>query len=86
MVFCTEAEVDLDGAHTGTSRHAGERLAASYAILPMVNGAIIAPEFGVPTDAAAKAVLARLFPDRELVLLCHKLLPDSNVICGVEDS
>jgi hypothetical protein len=36
MVFCTEAEVaGLDGTHTGTSRHAGERLAASYAILPM---------------------------------------------------
>ncbi len=32
------------------------------------NGAVIAPEFGdADADAAAKAVLAELFPEREVV-------------------
>ncbi len=43
---------------------AGERLPASYANFLIINGAVIAPVYGAPEDAAALATLAQAFPDR----------------------
>ncbi len=83
-MFYTEEEVaGLDRTHTGTSRNAGERLAASYVNFLIANGAIIAPKFGVATDAAAAETLARLFPDREIVMLPGReiLLGGGNIHC-----
>ncbi len=83
-MFYTAAEVEgLDRTHTGTSRNTGERLAGSYVNFLIANGAIIAPEFGVATDAAAKAVLARLFPERKIVMLPGReiLLGGGNIHC-----
>ncbi len=65
------------------TRRAGERLAGSYVNFYIANGAIIAPAFGVPTDDRAREVLARLFPDREIVMVPGReiLLGGGNIHC-----
>jgi agmatine deiminase len=65
------------------SRAAGARLAASYVNFYIANGAIIAPAFGVETDAAAREVLARVFPEREIVTVPAReiLLGGGNIHC-----
>jgi len=53
----------------------GRRLAASYANFLIVNGAVLMPAYGDPADAGAAAVLARAFPDREIVPVpCRSLI------------
>lgn len=66
------------------NRHAGERLAASYANLYMANRAIIMPAFGVPeADDRAKSVLQQVFPDREVVAVQTReiVLGGGNIHC-----
>lgn len=46
---------------------AAGRLAANYTNFYLANGAVIAPAFDDPMDAVAAAVLARAFPDRQIV-------------------
>jgi agmatine/peptidylarginine deiminase len=54
---------------------AGRRLAASYANFLIVNGAVLMPAYGDDADAAAAAVLAQAFPDREIVPVpCRALI------------
>ena len=67
----------------GMSREPGERLAASYANLLIVNGGIIAPAFGADTDDEARETLERLFPDRRVVMLPSReiLLGGGNIHC-----
>lgn len=49
-------------------QNAAKDFAAGYINFYVCNSAVIAPEFGDPsTDPAAKATLARLFPDRQIV-------------------
>jgi agmatine deiminase len=83
MFYTAEEAAGIDQADNGMIRGAGERLAASYVNFYTANGAIIAPAFGVPTDAAARAVLARLFPDREIVMVPAReiLLGGGNIHC-----
>ncbi|QIL20586.1 agmatine deiminase family protein [Thermomonas sp. HDW16] len=51
------------------------RLAASYANFLIVNGAVLMPAYGDEADAAAAAVLAVAFPDREIVQVpCRPLI------------
>ncbi len=53
----------------------GRRLAASYANFLIINGAVLMPAYGVDTDAAAAAVLANAFPDRQIVPIpCRSLI------------
>lgn len=53
----------------------GRRLAASYANFLIVNGAVLMPAYGDPADTEAAAVLARAFPDREIVAVpCRPLI------------
>jgi agmatine/peptidylarginine deiminase len=53
----------------------GRRLAASYANFLIVNGAVLMPAYGDEADAAAAAVLAQAFPDREIVPVpCRALI------------
>ncbi|MEI2455052.1 MULTISPECIES: agmatine deiminase family protein [Lysobacter] len=53
----------------------GRRLAASYANFLIVNGAVLMPAYGDVADAAAQAVLAQAFPDREIVPVpCRALI------------
>jgi agmatine deiminase len=44
----------------------GQRLPASYANFYVANRLVLAPTFNDPSDRAALATLARLFPDREV--------------------
>jgi agmatine deiminase len=51
-------------------RGGGDQFLSTYMNFYVCNGAVIAPEFGDPdADAAAKAELSELFPDREIVML-----------------
>ncbi|MCC7095925.1 MAG: agmatine deiminase family protein [Thermomonas sp.] len=51
------------------------RLAASYANFLIINGAVLMPAYGDPADIEAAAVLARAFPDREIVQVpCRPLI------------
>ncbi len=53
----------------------GRRLAASYANFLIVNGAVLMPAYGDPADVEAAAVMARAFPDREIVQVpCRPLI------------
>lgn len=51
------------------------RLAASYANFLIVNGAVLMPAYGDEADAAAQAMLAAAFPNREIVPVpCRPLI------------
>jgi agmatine/peptidylarginine deiminase len=53
----------------------GRRLAASYANFLIVNGAVLMPGYGDPSDASAAAVLAQAYPGREIVIVpCRPLI------------
>jgi agmatine deiminase len=58
--------------------HDGTRLPASYANFYLVNGGVIVPSFGCDDDAAAAAILARLFPERRLILI-----PSNDLVWGL---
>ncbi len=83
MFITAEEAAGVDATLSGMNRAAGERLAASYVNFYIANGAIIAPAFGVETDAAAHGVLARLFPEREIVMVPAReiLLGGGNIHC-----
>ncbi len=59
------------------------RLAGSYVNFLIVNGGIIAPSFDDPRDAEAAAILQRLFPEREVLMLPGReiLLGGGNIHC-----
>ncbi len=73
----------IEHTAAGYARNAGERLAGSYVNFLIVNGAVVAPCFGVATDERAYAVLARLFPEREIVMVPGReiLLGGGNIHC-----
>ncbi len=83
-MFYTQEEAEgVDATASGMNRKTGERLAASYVNFYIANGAIIAPAFGVETDEPARQVLARLFPEREIVMVPGReiLLGGGNIHC-----
>jgi agmatine deiminase len=83
MFFTADEESGIDASASGMIRRAGERLAASYVNFYIANGAIIAPAFGTETDAPARDVLARLFPDRKIIQIPAReiLLGGGNIHC-----
>jgi agmatine deiminase len=83
MFYTEEEAAGIDQTSGGMNRKAGERLAASYVNFYIANGAIIAPSFGVETDEPARAVLAKLFPEREIVMVPGReiLLGGGNIHC-----
>jgi agmatine deiminase len=48
-------------------RYQGQRVPASYCNFYLVNGGVVMPEFDDPADARARAILAQVFPDRQVV-------------------
>ena len=83
MFITAQEAAGVDATASGMNRAAGERLAASYVNFYIANGAIIAPCFGVATDAAARDALSRLFPGRDIVMLPAReiLLGGGNIHC-----
>ena len=83
MFYTADEANGIDATAAGMNRAAGERMAASYVNFYIANGAIIAPAFGTETDAPARDVLARLFPDREVVQVMAReiLLGGGNIHC-----
>jgi len=65
------------------ARQAGERLAASYANFYIANGGVVMPLLDERSDAAAMAVLQRVFPDRQVVGVPGReiLLGGGNIHC-----
>jgi agmatine deiminase len=81
-LFRTEEEAG--GVDAGAAeRVAGERLPASYANYLLVNGGIVMPAFGVPEDAVAADLLARLHPGRRVAQVPSReiLLGGGNIHC-----
>jgi len=83
MFLTAEEASGLDRTNPRLSSMAGDRLAASYINFLIVNGAVIAPAFGVPTDATAATILTGLFPTHEIVMLPSReiLLGGGNIHC-----
>ena len=64
-------------------REVGERLAASYVNFYIANGVVLVPQFGDPNDKAAREILAKCFPTREVVPIPARdiLLGGGNIHC-----
>lgn len=53
----------------------GERMPATYANFLIINGAVLMPVYDVPEDTHAVRVMARIFPDREIIPInCRPLI------------
>jgi len=83
-LYATDEEcAGVDKALGSQPRDSAIRLAGSYVNFLIVNGGIIAPCFDDPKDGQAKAILQRLFPEREVVMLAGReiLLGGGNIHC-----
>ena len=83
-LHATEAEcADVDLVAGSQERDPSIRLAGSYVNFLIVNGGIIAPGFNDPKDAEAKAILQRIFPEHEVVMVPGReiLLGGGNIHC-----
>jgi len=83
-LYATDEEcAGVDKAEGSQPRDSAIRLAASYVNFLIVNGGIIAPCFDDPKDDEAKAILQRLFAEREIVMLPGReiLLGGGNIHC-----
>ena len=83
-VTITEEECrGLDICWDEPTRMPGERLAASYVNFYIANRSVVMPGFGDPADAEAKAILQKLFPDREVIQVYARdiLIGGGNIHC-----
>jgi agmatine deiminase len=72
--------IELEGSQP---RDPSIRLAGSYINFLIVNGGIVAPCFDDPKDEQARAILVRLFPEHEVVMVPGReiLLGGGNIHC-----
>ena len=65
------------------ARQPGEKMAASYVNFYIANDAVVVPQFDVPTDAQAIAILQERFPSRAVVGVSSReiLLGGGNIHC-----
>ncbi|UFH49209.1 agmatine deiminase [Pseudomonas sp. KNUC1026] len=83
-LYATEEEcAGVDQAAGSQERNPSVRLAGSYVNFLIVNGGIIAPSFGDPLDATAEAILRKIFPEHEVVMVPGRelLLGGGNIHC-----
>ena len=83
-LHATEEEcAGVDLVEGSQERDPSIRLAGSYVNFLIVNGGIVAPSFDDPKDAEAKAVLQRVFPEHEVVMVPGReiLLGGGNIHC-----
>ncbi len=84
LVYSSEEESGtVDEDENAIARPAHKRLVASYINFYICNGAIIMPAFNMPSDQQAQAILANLFPDREIIPIYSReiLLGGGNIHC-----
>lgn len=83
-LHATEEEcAGVDLVEGSQERDPSIRLAGSYVNFLIVNGGIVAPSFDDPKDAEAKAILQRVFPEHEVVMVPGReiLLGGGNIHC-----
>ena len=83
-LHATEEEcAGVDLVEGSQERDPSIRLAGSYVNFLIVNGGIVAPSFDDPKDAEAKAILQRVFPEHEVVMMPGReiLLGGGNIHC-----
>ncbi|WP_188984398.1 agmatine deiminase [Pseudomonas matsuisoli] len=83
-LYASENEcAGVDKAVGSQPRDPSVRLAGSYVNFLIVNGGVIAPSFGDPKDYEAEAILRRIFPEHEIVLVPGReiLLGGGNIHC-----
>ena len=83
-LYATQEEYDgVDLVAGSQERHPSVRLAGSYVNFLIVNGGIIAPSFDDPLDGEAQALLQKLFPEHEVVMVPGRelLLGGGNIHC-----
>jgi len=83
-LHATEEEcAGVDLVEGSQERDPSIRLAGSYVNFLIVNGGIVAPSFDDPKDAEAKAILQRVFPEHEVVMVQGReiLLGGGNIHC-----
>ncbi|UVE18023.1 agmatine deiminase [Pseudomonas sp. LS44] len=78
-----EESEGVDKVAGSQDRDPAIRLAGSYVNFLIVNGGIIAPSFDDPKDEEARAILARVFPAHEVVMVPGReiLLGGGNIHC-----
>jgi len=78
-----EEAAGIDRSETAAPREPGQRLAASYANFYIANTRVVFPLLDERTDDEAGAILARLFPGREVVGVPGReiLLGGGNIHC-----
>lgn len=83
-LYATQEECDgVDIVEGSQPRDPSIRLAGSYVNFLIVNGGIVAPSFDDPKDAEARAILQRVFPEHEVVMVPGReiLLGGGNIHC-----
>ncbi|GAA5317476.1 MAG: agmatine deiminase [Candidatus Pelagadaptatus aseana] len=82
-LYMTEEEAAGIEPSDSKDREAGERLGGSYANFLITNGRIICPQLDPDNDEQALAILARIFPDHEVVGVKSReiLLGGGNIHC-----
>jgi agmatine deiminase len=83
-LFMTGEEAAGIDAHAGSHpRRAGDRLAASYVNFYVANKCVVMPLYEKRRDAAARAMLKRLFPTRAVLGVDTRevLLGGGNIHC-----
>jgi len=83
-LYATEEEcAGVDLVVGSQERNPSVRLAGSYVNFLIINSAIIAPSFEDPLDREAQAILQRLFPEHEVVMVPGRelLLGGGNIHC-----
>ncbi len=83
VLISSEESEGVDAIDGTLPRREGDRLAASYANFYIVNGAVIFPEFGDPSDQLARETLQKAFPEREIIGIYARdiLLGGGNIHC-----
>lgn len=65
------------------SRKRFDRLSGSYINFLMINGGLILPAFGVPTDLVVRDILQKILPDYKIIMIYSRefLLGGGNIHC-----
>lgn len=62
----SESVLAVDGSF---AREAGDAVLETYVNFALSNGVVVVPQFGLPEDAEALAVIRKAFPDRDVLTL-----------------